>query len=188
MAGTDEGTGVLVSETYLQTLDSYNQTQIKILERLEDSRKDQGDILKRLDKQIQQNTKIIQQHDIRLVKLESLTTSIKATLDGIQEEQKEFRNYVNDRFDGFQNYVDTRFDGIQNYVDTRFDGIQEEQKEFRNYVDTRFDGIQEEQKEFRNYVDTRFDKVDQRIFWTMTGGVAFLTLVMSFMTIILKFA
>ncbi len=184
-----------MSETYLQTLDSYNQTQIKILERLEDSRKDQGDILKRLDKQVQQNMKIIQQHDIRLVKLESLTTSIKATLDGIQEEQKEFRNYVDTRFDGIQNTFDNRFNGIQeeqkefrNYVDNRFDGIQEEQQEFRNYVDTRFDGIQEEQKEFRNYVDTRFDKVDQRIFWTMTGGVAFLTLVMSFMTIILKFA
>ena len=56
--------------------------------------------------------------------------------------------------------MDDRFDKI----DARFDK-----------VDDRFDKV-----------DEKFDSLRQLIFWSVTGGVAFLTIMLGFMTYILK--
>ena len=73
----------------------------------------------------------------------------------------------------------TRVDRIENTATE----IRQEQKEFRSYVDDRFDGVYEK----FDKIDEKFDRLDQRIFWRITGGVGFLTLVISIMTVILKF-
>ena len=164
MATTGGDTGVLVSEEYLNNLESYHKVQIELLKGLEASRADQADILNRLDRRLdqheirlQQNEKAINRLDNRLVKLETIVISI-------QEEQKELRKHVDDRFDSMNRDIDDRFDG----VNQRMDGINQR-------MDDRFDGVNQ-----------RIEGISQRIFWTVTGGFAFLTIVLGFMTYILK--
>ena len=175
MATTGGDTGVLVSEEYLNNLESYHKVQIELLKGLEASRADQADILNRLDRRLdqheirlQQNEKAINRLDNRLVKLETIVISI-------QEEQKELRKHVDDRFDSMNRDIDDRFDG----VNQRMDGINQR-------MDDRFDSINQRMDDRFDGVNQRIEGISQRIFWTVTGGFAFLTIVLGFMTYILK--
>ena len=49
-------------------------------------------------------------------------------------------------------------------------------------IDARFDKVDEK----FDKIDAQFDSMRQLIFWTVTGGVAFLTIMLGFMTYILK--
>ena len=85
-----------------------------------------------------------------------------------------------------RNYVDDKDDKI----DKTISSIQEGQIELRMHVDDKIDkttsSIQEGQIELRNYVDDKIEGIGQRIFWTVTVGVAFLTIALGFVTYILK--
>ncbi len=67
--------------------------------------------------------------------------------------------------------MDERFDKI----DARFDKIDEKFDNRVDKVDDRFDRV-----------DEKFDSLRQLIFWSVTGGVAFLTIMLGVMTYILK--
>ena len=60
-------------------------------------------------------------------------------------------------------------------MDDRFDKIDEKFDNRVDKVDDRFDRV-----------DEKFDSMRQLIFWSVTGGVAFLTIMLGVMTYILR--
>ena len=126
MAEVDESRIETAIETMSKQFEGYHETQIGIFERLDAQRTVQGEVLKRLDKQITQNEERIRQNEIaianldkRLVRLETTVERIDNTVTEIQQEQKELRIYVDDRFDK----VDERFDAMGLRMDHRFDAL-----------------------------------------------------------------
>ena len=91
------------------------------------------------------------------------------------------------------NKLDTRIvklDTLIESIDKTLIRLQEGQKELRNHVDDKFDTImQRADDRFDTIIqrtDDKFDKIAQHIFWTVTGGVGVLTIVLGTVTIALK--
>ena len=126
MAEVDESRIETAIETMSKQFEGYHETQIGIFERLDAHRAVQDEVLKRLDKQITQNEERIRQNEIaianldkRLVRLETTVERMDNTVTEIQQEQKELRIYVDNRFDK----VDEKFDALGLRMDNRFDAL-----------------------------------------------------------------
>ena len=101
--GKNIGTAI---ENLSEQFKGYHEAQIEIFQGLDVSQTSMTEVLKRMDKRIDQNEKRIRQNeksigkmDNRLIKLETTVEHIDSTVTNIQEEQKGLRARVDSRFD-----------------------------------------------------------------------------------------
>ena len=106
-------------ETMSKQFEGYHETQIGIFERLDAHRAVQDEVLKRLDKQITQNTERIRQNEIVIGNIDKRLVRLETTVERIDNTVKELRIYVDNRFDK----VDARFDAMGVRMDNRFDAL-----------------------------------------------------------------
>ncbi len=126
MAEVDESRIETAIETMSKQFEGYHETQIGIFERLDAHRAVQDEVLKRLDKQITQNTERIRQNEIVIGNIDKRLVRLETTVERIDNTVKELRIYVDNRFDKVDdrfNKVDARFDAMGVRMDNRFDAL-----------------------------------------------------------------
>ena len=126
MAEVDENRIETAIETMSKQFEGYHETQIGIFERLDAHRAVQDEVLKRLDKQITQNTERIRQNEIVIGNIDKRLVRLETTVERIYNTVKELRTYVDNRFDKVDDRfskVDARFDAMGVRMDNRFDAL-----------------------------------------------------------------